>query len=207
MEGAVTDRKSLLAIRDEVSNITGGHIDYLINNAAFVPQSTEDKAIDEYEDSADQLEADLIDAFRVNVLGVINTNNVFLPLVKKSSIKKVILISSGMADPALVNNGVPDSAPYTISKAAANMAICKYNAKYKDQGVLFFSISPGIVATRPGMADLKIVKDLKVAFPDWKGPLTPVESVEMMLKVFDDFSLENGNGGSFVSHYGTQQWL
>lgn len=143
----------------------------------------------------------------MNVVGVINTINIFLPLIKKGSAKKVVLISSGMADPDLVNNGTVDSGPYSISKAAANMAIFKYNAKYKDQGVLFFAISPGIVATKDGMMESETVKNLKAAMPHWTGPLKPTESAEMVLNVIYDFSLEKGNGGAFVSHFGTKQWL
>lgn len=205
IQAAIADRKSLLAVRDEVSKIAGGQLDYLINNAANLGEATASKPLDEYEDIPDQLEDDLLDTFKVNVIGVINTINVFLPLVKKGSTKKVLLISSGMADPDLVNNGVVDAAAYTISKAAANMAIYKYNAKYKDQGVLFFAVSPGIVNT--GADNSKIVNDLRGAFPDWKGPLTPTESAELVLKVLYDSSLEKGHGGAFLSHWGNKQWL
>lgn len=207
IQAAISDRKSLVVARDEVSKITGGSLDYLINNAAFIAEQTENGALDEFEDNPERLEDDLVESFKVNAVGPINTINVFLPLIKKSSIKKVLLISSGMADPDLVNAGVIDSAPYAISKAAANMAIFKYNAKYKDQGVLVFAISPGVVATRDGLAESKVIKTLQAAMPHWSGPLTPVESAEMVLKVLYDFSLEKGNGGAFVSHFGTKQWL
>ncbi|KAK5046285.1 hypothetical protein LTR84_008428 [Exophiala bonariae] len=205
VQAVIADRKSVLAARDEVSKIAGGQLDYLINNAAAMGEATATKPLDEYEDTPDKLENDLLETFKVNVLAVINTTNVFLPLIKKGSAKKVLLISSGMADPDLVNNGVVDAAPYSISKAAANMAIYKYNAKYKDQGILFFAVSPGIVNT--GNDNSKIVKDLQVAFPDWKGPLTPTESADLVLKVLYDSSLEKGHGGSFLSHWGNKQWL
>lgn len=39
-----------------------------------------------------------MDAFAVNVVGVAKTITAFLPLIKKSTIKKVITISTGMAD-------------------------------------------------------------------------------------------------------------
>ncbi|KEF61296.1 uncharacterized protein A1O9_02861 [Exophiala aquamarina CBS 119918] len=207
IQAAIADRKSLVAARDEVLKITGGRLDYLINNAAFIAETTQAGALDEFDDRQDQLEHDLVQSFYVNVVGIINTINVFLPLIKKSSVKKAVLISSGMADPDLVNGGIADSAPYTISKAAANMAIFKYNAKYKDQGVLFFAISPGIVATREGLEESTTVQKLKAAMPHWTGPLTPVQSAEMVLGVIYDSSLENGSGGAFVSHYGTKQWL
>lgn len=173
----------------------------------MVSEKTEAGALDEFDDREDLLEDDLVQSFHVNVVGIINTINVFLPLIKKSSAKKVVLISTGMADPDLVNSGVVDSAPYTISKAAANMAIFKYNAKYKDQGILFFAISPGIVATKEGLEQFQTVQNLKAAMPHWTGPSTPTEAAGQVLKVVYDFSLEKGNGGAFVSHFGTKQWL
>lgn len=89
-----------------------------------------------------------MDSFNVNVIGVVKTINAFIPLIKQSSIKKVITISTGMADPDLVNTfEIDNAAPYTISKSATNMTIAKYNALYKKDGVLFLAISPGLVDT------------------------------------------------------------
>lgn len=39
------------------------------------------------------------------------------------------------------------AAPYSISKAAMNLAVAKYSAEYAKDGVLFLSISPGYVDT------------------------------------------------------------
>ena len=43
--------------------------------------------------------------------------------------------------------------------------------------------------------------------PHFTGPITAEESISLMLKLFEKSSVENGNGGSFVSHFGTKQWL
>jgi hypothetical protein len=43
--------------------------------------------------------------------------------------------------------------------------------------------------------------------PHFKGPMTPEESVTAVMGVLNKASVENGDGGSFVSHLGTQQWL
>lgn len=43
--------------------------------------------------------------------------------------------------------------------------------------------------------------------PHFTGPVPPVESVRDVLKVADTASLENGSGGSYVSHFGTKKWL
>lgn len=72
--------------------------------------------------------------------------NLFLPLVLKGQIKKVITISTGMADLDLINNCEVDIAGlYAASKAAMNVIVAKFNAQYKKDGVLFLSISPGLV--------------------------------------------------------------
>lgn len=71
-----------------------------------------------------------------------------MPLVLKSSIKKVIAISSGMGDPELaVKLDLYESPPYAISKIALNMAIAKFQAEYNKDGVLFLAICPGVVNT------------------------------------------------------------
>ncbi|KAI1614026.1 hypothetical protein EDD36DRAFT_495149 [Exophiala viscosa] len=208
LQADISDRKSLLAAREEVHKITGGSLDYLINNAAYIDRNTEANALDEYEETdPDMMERELKASFDVNVVGVINTINIFLPLIKKGATKKVVVISTGMADPDLVNGGgVSNAGPYAISKAAVNMAVCKYNAKYKVQGILFFALSPGVVATWEGEEPL-VLQGFRQMVPGWSGPLQPLESAEMCVKVIHDFSLENGNGGSFVSHYGNKEWL
>lgn len=43
--------------------------------------------------------------------------------------------------------------------------------------------------------------------PHFKGPMTTEESVKLMIPVYEKANLANGDGGSFVSHFGTKQWL
>ena len=43
--------------------------------------------------------------------------------------------------------------------------------------------------------------------PNWKGPITPEESVKAMIKVIGESSVAKGDGGRFVSHTGTNRWL
>ena len=89
-----------------------------------------------------------MDSFNVNVVGVVKTINAFMPLIQQSTVKKVITISTGMADFDLVNEfEIDNAAPYSISKSAANMVVAKYNARYKKDGILFLAISPGLVDT------------------------------------------------------------
>lgn len=43
--------------------------------------------------------------------------------------------------------------------------------------------------------------------PHFKGPMSPEESVKAVTSVFEKASVANGDGGSFVSHFGTKQWI
>lgn len=43
--------------------------------------------------------------------------------------------------------------------------------------------------------------------PHFKGPDTPEQSVTAVRSVIDNASIEKGNGGDFLSHYGNKQWL
>jgi len=71
-----------------------------------------------------------------------------MPLILKGQQKKVIAITSGMADLELVRNfDIEVSGPYAVGKAANNMVVAKFGAEYAKDGVLFMSICPGVVDT------------------------------------------------------------
>lgn len=55
----------------------------------------------------------------------------------------------------------------------------------------------------------QLVRDMKfLAYaPGNKGHLTPEEAVKDVLKVAENASLANGDGGAFLSHFGNKQWL
>jgi len=97
-------------------------------------------------DKVEELEEVSTRLFETNVVGNIHLFNLFVPLVKKGNVKKVITISSGHADLDLINSlEVENSALYAASKAAMNVIVGKYNAQYKKEGILFVSLSPGVV--------------------------------------------------------------
>ena len=89
-----------------------------------------------------------MDNFKVNTIGVISVFNLFVPLLLKGQAKKAIAISTGMADiDQTVALELDTQGSYTISKVAVNMAVAKFHAEYAQHGVLFMSISPGVVET------------------------------------------------------------
>jgi NAD(P)-dependent dehydrogenase (short-subunit alcohol dehydrogenase family) len=98
--------------------------------------------------SPTELREDLVQSLMVNVVGNIELFNIFLPLIKKGNAKKVVSISSGMADLEFISRfDIAAAGPYSISKAAMNAAVAKFAAEYKKEGILFMSISPGYVET------------------------------------------------------------
>lgn len=97
-------------------------------------------------DKVEELEEISSKLFQTNVVGNIHLFNLFLPLVMKGNMKKVITISSGHADLDLIKElEIETSALYAASKAAMNVIVAKFNEQYKKDGVLFVSISPGVV--------------------------------------------------------------
>ncbi|KAJ5823593.1 Short-chain dehydrogenase/reductase SDR [Penicillium robsamsonii] len=218
VEAQYTDLASLKKAAEVVKGITAGALDYLVNNAASVSHVTQFKTLGDFDDDFETLEKDLLESLEVNLLGVIKTVHAFLPLIKNGKAKKVISISTGMADIDLVNEAeIATSAPYAISKGALNVAVAKYNALYNEEGILFLAISPGYVSTErnniaaPGPEDADKVASLVAKFtkyaPHLQRPLTPEESVTAVLSVIDKASVANGDGGAFISHFGNKQWL
>jgi NAD(P)-dependent dehydrogenase (short-subunit alcohol dehydrogenase family) len=56
--------------------------------------------------------------------------NALLPLILKGQEKKIVHISTGMADTDLVlKSGVSYAVPYSASKAALNLVVAKYAAE------------------------------------------------------------------------------
>ncbi|KAK3656521.1 hypothetical protein LTR56_002868 [Elasticomyces elasticus] len=210
----ITDVKALQVAADETAKITGAHLDVLINNAGLV--SDKSSWLTLVDGTPDDVEADLMSFFKVNVVGVVHTINCFLPLIRKGEQKKIITLSTGMADLDLVNQfSIPIAAPYSISKAAVNMMVAKYNAALgESEGILFLSISPGFVDTSEGapvseqdMAGGQAMGAKFAAYaPHFTGPITSEESVKMQMEVINKATVKT-SGGAFVSHFGNKQWL
>lgn len=84
----ITDPKALQAAAAETAKITGGSLDYLINNAALVSRKSAWTTL--VDDTPAGLEEDLMTSFQANVVGVAHTVHAFLPLIRKGKDKKII---------------------------------------------------------------------------------------------------------------------
>ncbi|KAI1456246.1 NAD(P)-binding protein [Annulohypoxylon moriforme] len=218
LHGDLDDYESLKKAAEDTSKITGGSLDYLIANAGIVSSGTAFRGLYDLGDDHDALEKDLLATYKTNVIGNINLINLFTPLILKGNVKKIVAISSGHGDFDIVrDHKLQMAGPYALSKAALSLAIAKYHAELSSEGVLCMSISPGVVetsghndATKLSEKDQRGLEDMFRKFseyaPQWKGAITPEESIRLVMGVINNASVEK-DGGSFVSQFGTRQWL
>ncbi len=147
----VTDPDSLLAAASAASATTGGALDVLIHNAADIDVASMAFTPSQLPFGYDALWALCRGAMSTNVFGAIWSTNAFLPLLKQGVQKKVVHITTGMADLDFVKvTGAPHAVTMGISKAALNLVTAKYAAEFADQGIKFLALSPGWVNTAEG---------------------------------------------------------
>jgi hypothetical protein len=75
----------------------------------------------------------------------------------------------------------------------------------KDEGFSFLLVSPGVVNTAeapPTDGEMKEIMEMATTFmkkyPHWTGPISPAESVGMMIRIIDGLTVQDS--GKFVSH-------
>ncbi|KAK3392117.1 hypothetical protein B0T20DRAFT_74646 [Sordaria brevicollis] len=218
LHGDLTNYASLKEAAAETAKIVGDRgVDYLVANAGLVPEFDAFGPVSALSDNIDQVDRLTAETFQTNVTGQLHLFNLFVPLIKKGKVKKVIAISSGVGDVDFINQTEMDVAPiYAASKAALNLIVAKFNAEYgKKEGILFLSISPGLVDvgryenSTPEQVNVfgGLVGKLVAYAPHFKGPITPEESVKAVRAVWEEASVEEGWGGAFVSHLGSKQWV
>ncbi|KAI1038192.1 hypothetical protein LB503_012083, partial [Fusarium chuoi] len=195
IEADLTNYNALKGAVNETAKITGGTVDYLIANAAYVSKFDTFDPMGALGNTPMELEDDLKMLFDVNV---------------------VITISTGLADLEFTNNFEHEFTPlYSISKAAMNMAVAKFNAQYKKEGVLFMSVCPGMVdvgqfnhATPQQMEAMGgMMAKFKEYAPHFTGPATAEDAVKDMRAVWENATIEGGYGGAYLSQFGNKQWL
>ncbi|KAJ6478811.1 hypothetical protein C8R47DRAFT_1138242 [Mycena vitilis] len=209
LEADITDKEAMTAAASAVAAATGGKLDYLINNAGIHDRS---QATLHTFPTTDALDQHLLENFRVNTLGTIHTTNSFLPLLRAGTVKKVVTLSSAAADPAFtLATGSAGQTGYFVSKAAQNMAVAKFAMALKPEGFVFMSLNPGHVDTeiqRTPQEDEEYkvyVQRLMGKLPSYSGPVTPEQSVTLMLDVIYRWTLEET--GTTKSRGGDQEWL
>lgn len=144
----VTSAEQLQSAADQVSKATGGSLDVFIQNAMWInPLTTGLTPLDALAEHA-ALNADFHETIDRNVWPVLNGTNIFLPLVKASQLKRVVVLSSDIVDlDFILRAGFPFGLPYPVPKAAINIIVAKYAVLLRGEDVRFASLSPGWVDT------------------------------------------------------------
>ncbi|KAF9886913.1 hypothetical protein FE257_011036 [Aspergillus nanangensis] len=124
-----------------------GRLDILINNAGIVTATKPEASLTEAP-SRSTLRAVL----NTNVAGALSTTEACLDLLRESSERRIVFVSSSMgsithaADP-----GSPyyraQATEYRVSKAAVNMMMVMYWVRLQGEGFKVFGADPGLCAT------------------------------------------------------------
>ncbi|TVY56985.1 putative oxidoreductase [Lachnellula cervina] len=215
---AVTGASRGLGLQEaaqKVASVTGGSLDVLINNGAYLDVET--PALLPTALSAPENVEKVHKAFHkgvdTNVLGAIHVTNTFLPLILKGTQKKIVHISTAMGDTAWVTKaGVWGGLTYSATKAMLNLVVAKFAVELEGQGVLIFSLSPGWVDTD----DFEPTPEAKAAEgyllslfqkydPTVKGRITPEVSVRDQLETIGKVTTEVS--GRMISQHGNENWF
>ncbi|KAI1169862.1 NAD(P)-binding protein [Nemania sp. FL0916] len=216
LEADILNYNALKKAAEAVAEISGGSVDYLISNAGYVSKFDAYDGIGTLGEKPQELEEELLKSFKTNVVGTVHFINLFLPLILKGQTKKVIALSTGLADLDEVNKFDLEVTPlYTISKVGLNAAIAKFSSQYKKEGVLFMAIAPGLIEVGQHIdatpEQLQKLGGMMQAFlkyePSFKGPVAPEVGIRKVISVMERATIEDGFGGSFVSQNGDKHWL
>ncbi|KAF2663859.1 NAD(P)-binding protein [Microthyrium microscopicum] len=186
VKGDVSDLDSFPKVAEEISKVGGGRVDLLINNAGIMTGTGAEPSTGISKSTLKEWE----DEFRVNVLGLVFFTIAMIPLLEKSSEKKVVNISSMLGDRGFgqLNPGLQFSS-YSVTKAAVTEANFKFHSEFKDQGFIFLALNPGFVQT--DMAG------------ELEAPLTPQQSISRCLSFVSRSTAEHS--GQFWSLDGIKE--
>lgn len=139
----VTDDVSVASAVTTLSHHTD-RLDVLVNNAGVMfapPPSLAAESLDEVRQM-----------FDTNVFGVLRVTQAFLPLLRKSSAARVVMMSSGLAS---INDAMDMRSEtwtvgfggYCSSKTALNMLTVKLAKELERDGIKVNAVDPGLTST------------------------------------------------------------
>ncbi|CEL97024.1 unnamed protein product [Vitrella brassicaformis CCMP3155] len=140
----VGSSESIAAARASMERDGIDTIDCLICNAGVTVHGDPPQTCDR---------AAMLHVFDVNVCGVLDCIQTFTPLLRRSSRRLVVVISSRAGSLSMHRRGSITS--YRCSKAAANMLVKNFaleESKNDTDGITFISVHPGTADTEMGRA-------------------------------------------------------
>lgn len=168
----ITADASVRAAVEQVGQRTP-HLDVLINNVGIgsgLGTQPSDENID-----------DIRVQFETNVFGTIRATQAFLPLVRKATDARIVMMSSGLGSITLTADMKSPTwnlaaTGYSASKAALNMFTVKLAKESLPEGIKVNSACPGSVATdmggpsAPRTVEQGAAIAVRLATLDWMGP-------------------------------------
>ncbi|KAF9479147.1 NAD(P)-binding protein [Pholiota conissans] len=153
-------------------------LDYLVNNAGKNPQPNT-----KFED----LDLDLFaEEIAFNTTAPLRVSRAFLPLIKKSELKRIIFISSVLASSNITFMMANQFNAYSVAKAALNMLAHKWAATLKYEGVTTAAVHPGWTQTELGEG----INEWMAKYAGHVRHFTPEESADNVIKVSEALTLD-----------------
>lgn len=208
--GDLNSLTSLQEAAQTIASITGGTLDILINNGAFLDESTamimpsqlsEPEHLEHVKDMFEK-------SVESNVFGAIHVTNSFLPLIEQGKEKKIVHTTSGMGDTDLtLATGIAGLVPYSASKAMMNSVVAKYGAELQPRNIHIVAMSPGWVDTSPTPQEALdwMASMFRKVDPKVNGRISKEESVRDQLQTISKLGWDVQ--GRVISQHGDRNWF
>ena len=157
----VKDPNALKEAAATTSKVTGGKLDVLIYNANMYDAATGGVTASMLPADREAVQNVFECALFSSIYGPAWTTNAFLPLIEQGEEKKIVHITSAMADIDFIRKtGIQHSVAYAAGKASMNVLVAKYAAELAPKGIKTLAVSPGWVETHDGnYANLRSMQD------------------------------------------------
>ena len=210
VKGDINSLSQIQEAAKTVSSITGGSLDVLVNNAAYLDGTTATILPSQLTDPENLAHVTnmINNSVESNVFGVLYVINSFLPLIERGTEKKIVNTTTGMGDIDLtLATGIAGLVPYSASKAMGNSIVAKYGAELQPKGIHIVSMSPGWVDTNPAPQEALdwMAEQFRKIDPNVKGRISKEESVRLQLETISKLGWEVQ--GRVISQHGDQNWF
>jgi len=183
LKADITKLDTFPAVAEEIGKLGGGKVDLLINNAGVMTGTGADPATGISKSTV----AEWNEQWQINVVGLVFFSIALIPLVEKSSEKRIVNVTSMLGDITYhEKNPHLHFSSYAVTKAGVTMANLKFHHEFKDKGIIFLALNPGWVNT-----------DLAGAGTGQYAPLQPEESISRCLSFVNRSTVEHS--GKFWS--------
>lgn len=209
VQGDLNSFPQLQEAAQSVSAVTGGSLDILINNGAYLDtanagvlpsQLTEPDHLDTFIDAMNK-------SVDTNVVGAVYVTNAFLSLIEQGKEKKIVHITTGHGDTDLIlGSGFAALLPYGASKAMLNNVVARYGMELQPKGIHVVAISPGFIDNHPMSQEaLDYTLSMFRKVQSDAARISAETSVRLQLETISKLGWEVQ--GRAISQHGNQRWF